>query len=180
MIEPDVAISELTAIQTDSIVNENRLRVPTIAAEAERRTRQSQPYAGLILLLTLDPMVEKTVGEALVETGGIICLARTADDAIRIACSHGSELELAVIDFEHGANGMTLMGAIKTCANHYLPILVLLPVREERAKSVARANGAAECVAKPFSGALVAKAMINCKQSGDLPDHSLNDIKTLI
>ncbi len=124
--------------------------------------------ARLLLLLTLDPMVEEAMAEALLETDGIICIARTADDALRIVCSNGSELELAVIDFDHGSNGMTLISAINTCANHHLPMLVLTPPGEEHARFVARANGAAECLAKPISAAQMAKAMINCRPKREL------------
>src|ERR1043166_540854 len=62
---------------------------------------KTQMNTGLVLLLTLDPMVEEAMTEALLETRGTICLARTADDAMRIVCSNSSELELAVIDFDH-------------------------------------------------------------------------------
>ncbi len=108
------------------------------------------------------------MAEALLETDGIICIAHTADDALRIVCSNGSELELAVIDFDHGSNGMTLISAINTCANHHLPMLVLTPPGEEHARFVARANGAAECLAKPISAAQMAKAMINCRPKREL------------
>ena len=124
--------------------------------------------ARLILLLTLDPMVEEAMAEALLETDWIICIARTADDALRIVCNNGSELELAVIDFDHGSNGMTLISAINTCANHHLPMLVLTPPGEEHGRFVARANGAAECLAKPISAAQMAKAMINCRPKWEL------------
>jgi DNA-binding response OmpR family regulator len=124
--------------------------------------------AGLILLLTLDPMVEEAMTEALLKTGGIICLARTADDAMRIVCSNASELELAVIDFDHGSNGMTLISAINTCADHHLPMLVLTPPGEEHGRFVARANGAAECLAKPISAAQMAKAISKCRPKWEL------------
>jgi len=124
--------------------------------------------ARLILLLTLDPMVEEAMAEALLETDGIICIARTADDALRIVCNNGSELELAVIDFDHGSNGMTLISAINTCANHDLLILVLTPLGEEHGRFVARANGAVECLAKPISAAQMAKAIINCRPKWEL------------
>ena len=121
-----------------------------------------------MLLLTLDPMVEEAMAKALLETDGIICIARTADDAMRIICSNGSELELAVIDFDHGSNGMTLLSAINTCASHHLPMLVLTPPGEEHGRFVARANGAAECLAKPISAAQMAKAIINCRPNWEL------------
>ena len=108
------------------------------------------------------------MAEAVLETGGMICIARTADDAMRIICSTGSELELAIIDFDHGSNGMTLISAINTCANHHFPILVLTPLGEEHSRFVARANGAAECLAKPISAAQMAKAIINCRPKWEL------------
>lgn len=86
----------------------------------------------------------------------------------RIICSNGIELELAVIDFDHSSNGMTLLSAINTCANNHLPILVLTPPSEEHGRFVARANGAAECLAKPISAAQMAKAIINCRPKWEL------------
>ncbi len=118
---------------------------------------------GLILLLTLDPLVEEAMTEALLETGGIICRARTSDDAMRIVCTNGGELELAVIDFDHGSNGMTLISAINTCANRHVPMLALTRPGEEHAKCVALTNGAAECLAKPISAAQIAEAIIKCR-----------------
>src|SRR5207245_10706410 len=106
--------------------------------------------APLILLLTLDPMVEEAMAEALLETDGIICIARTADDALRIVCSNGIELELAVIDLDHGSNRMTLLSAINTCANHNLTMLVLTTPGQERGRIMARAKSARRCAAKPI------------------------------
>src|ERR1700737_2810675 len=105
-------------------------------ANSPQDRRETQMNTGLILLLTLDPMVEEAMVEALLETGGTVCLARTADDAMRIVGSNGGELELAVIDFDHGANGMTLISAINTCSNHDLPMLALTAAGEEHAKCV--------------------------------------------
>ncbi len=123
---------------------------------------------GLILLLTLDPMVEKVMAEALLETEGIICLARTAGDAMQIVCNNGSELELAVIDFDHGSNGMTLISAVDTCAGHHVPMLALTRSGEEHARCMALANGAAECLAKPISAPQMAKAIIACRPTREL------------
>lgn len=122
----------------------------------------------LILLLTLDPLVETVMDEALLETDGIICVARTSDDAMQIVCNNGSELEMAVIDFDHGSNGMTLISAINTCANRQVPLMALTRPGEEHARFVARANGAAECLAKPISAAQMAKALINCRPRYEL------------
>jgi DNA-binding response OmpR family regulator len=123
---------------------------------------------GLTLLLTHDPVVEEAMVGALLQEGGISCLARTSDDAMRIVCSKGSELELAVIDFDHGSNGMTLMSAINACANHHLPMLALTGAGEEHARFVALANGAAECLAKPVSAEQLANVIIRYRPKWEL------------
>src|SRR5436853_549848 len=123
---------------------------------------------GLTLLLTLDPMVEEAMAGALLQEGGISCLAQNSDEAMQIVCSKGSELELAVIDFDHGSNGMTLMSAINACANHHLPVVALTGPGEEHPRCVALANGAAECLAKPVSAAQLATAIIRYRPKWDL------------
>jgi CheY-like chemotaxis protein len=123
---------------------------------------------GLTLLLTHDPMVEEAMVGALLQEGGISCLARTSDDAMGIVCSKGSELELAVIDFDHGSNGMTLMSAIDACANHHLPMLALTGAGEKHARFVALANGAAECLAKPVSVAQLANVIVRYRPKWEL------------
>jgi DNA-binding response OmpR family regulator len=122
----------------------------------------------LTLLLTLDPIVEEAMALALLQKGGISYLARTSDEAIRIVCSKGSELELAVIDFDHGSNGMTLMSAIDACANYHLPMVALTGAAEEHARFVALANGAAECLTKPVSAEQLANAIIRYRPKWEL------------
>lgn len=121
-----------------------------------------------MLLLTLDPMVEQIMDAALWDTGGIVCIARTAGDAMQIICSDGGEVELAVIDFDHGSNGMTLISAINTCANRHVPLLALTRPGEEHADCMARVNGAVECLPKPVSAAQMVKAIIKCRPKGKL------------
>ena len=123
---------------------------------------------GLTLLLTLDPIVEQALRNALLREGGTSCLARTSDDAIQIVCTKRSELELAVIDFDHGSNGMTLMSAIDACANHHLPMLALTGAGEEHARFVALANGAAECLPKPVSAEQLGNAIIRYRPRWEL------------
>jgi DNA-binding response OmpR family regulator len=122
----------------------------------------------LTLLLTLDPIVEEAMAVALLQKGGIGYLARTSDDVMRIVCSKGSELGLAVIDFDHGSNGMTLMSAIDACANHHLPMLALTGAGEEHARFIAVANGAAECLTKPVSAEQLANALIRYRPKWEL------------
>ena len=114
---------------------------------------------GHTLLLTVDPMLEEAMGLALLHEGGISCLARTSGEAMRIVCNKESELELGVIDFNHGSNGMALMKAVDACANPHFPLIAITGPGEEHARSVALANGAAACLAKPVSAEQLAKAM---------------------
>jgi DNA-binding response OmpR family regulator len=118
--------------------------------------------ARLILLLTLDPTVEDAITKAPLQPTESVCIARTVSDALRIVSGNGGELELVVIDFDHGPHGMTLISAIKTCRNR-LPILALTPPGDDHAKILARAAGATQCVAKPVSGEQMAKAMLDCR-----------------
>lgn len=124
----------------------------------------------LILLLTHDPIIEQAIAEAVPETGGISCLARTAGEAMGIVCSKNGELALAVIDFDHGSNGMTLISSINACTNHHIPMVALIPPGDEHARFVALANGATDCLAKPISTAQMAKAIINCRPNWELSE----------
>jgi DNA-binding response OmpR family regulator len=114
---------------------------------------------GHTLLLTVDPVVEEAMAVALFHEGGMSCVARTSGEAMGIVCNKGSELELAVIDFDHGSNGMTLMRALDACANPHFPMVALTAPGGEHARVVALANGAAECLAKPISAEQLAKAI---------------------
>ena len=66
----------------------------------------------IILLLTNDPKLEDCVAHVLRQSGGLSHLAHSADDALQIVCGTGRELDLAVIDFESGPHGMTLLSTM--------------------------------------------------------------------
>src|SRR5580765_2383823 len=134
------------------------MRLRAHANRSAMKKKTTRMTTGRILLLTLDLKVEEAMAEAILKTGGTICLAHTAGEAMDIVCRKDQKLGLAVMDFDHGSNGMTLMSAIKTCANHHVPMLVLTPPGGKHATFVARANGAAECLAKPVSAAQMATA----------------------
>ena len=65
----------------------------------------------VMLLLTNDNELEESVADALSEIGGISHLTRDAGDALETICGV-NDLDLAIIDFEHGPHGMTLLSAI--------------------------------------------------------------------
>ena len=104
----------------------------------------------LILLLTRDREFEKLLTEAVLATGAAVILAaRTIEDALQIVCTRGRELDFAVIDFDDGCHGMTLLSALATCRPG-LPVVVVTSKDVYHAAAVAYANGVAACLAKPI------------------------------
>ena len=107
----------------------------------------------LVLLLTRDRGFEKLFTEAVLKTGAAVSLsARNIGDALPIVCTRGRELDFAVIDFDEGCNGMTLLSALDTCRAD-LPIAVVTSSDAYHAAAIAYANGVAACLAKPIRGA---------------------------
>lgn len=105
--------------------------------------------APVILLLTTDRELENLVAQALSQIGGVSHLVRDAGEALEIVCSLPS-LDLAIIDFEHGPHGMTLLRAINTVCRQ-LPVIAVTPDDESRVAAMACTCGAAACLAKPVS-----------------------------
>ena len=53
----------------------------------------------------------------------IVLMAQSVADALQIVCQRGRELDFALMDFDGGCRGMTLLSAVHTCYPQ-LPILV--------------------------------------------------------
>ncbi len=109
--------------------------------------------APVILLLTRDPRVEILFAKALLVKGrdrAVVLVTRNIDDALQTICTRGAELDLAVIDFDDGCHGMTLLSAMHMLREE-LPIMVLISSDTYRAAALAYANGAAACLAKPLT-----------------------------
>ena len=120
--------------------------------------------APFIVLLTSDPALENVVADALIATGGISHLACNAGDALKIVCGTGRDLDLAVIDFEDGPHGMTLLKAISTCREDF-PVIVIMHEDEKHVEALAYTNGAAACFSKPVSVKQLADTMKQCHRS---------------
>jgi len=112
----------------------------------------------LILLFTRDGYFAQSIREALSGTGAIVLIARHVRDGLQIVCQRGRELDFALMDFDDGCRGMTLLSAVNTCYER-LPILVTTSEDGEHTRSLAYANGALVCLSKPLSAALLAKAI---------------------
>lgn len=119
---------------------------------------------GLILLFTQDQTFDQLVSEALLETGAVILISRSVAQALQIVSTQGRELTLALMDFEDGCRGMTLLSAIHTCYQQ-LPILVTTADDASGAKAVAYANGARVCLNKPVSTAQLASTIADLQQA---------------
>jgi DNA-binding response OmpR family regulator len=118
----------------------------------------------VIALLTNDPSLEECVAQVLLESGGLSHLAQSASDALDLVCTSGQDLDLAVIDCEHGPHGMTLVGAINSRREGF-PVIVVTRPGEKYIEALAYANGASACLSKPVSATQLANAMKQCRRS---------------
>jgi CheY-like chemotaxis protein len=109
----------------------------------------------LVLLLTRDHAFDQLVSEALFGAGAIVLIARSVADALQIVCQRGRELDFALMDFDGGGRGMTLLSAVHIF-HEQLPILVITSEATKHATAVAYANGARACLTKPVLAAELA------------------------
>jgi DNA-binding NtrC family response regulator len=112
----------------------------------------------LVLLYTRDRGFDSLLGAALSGSGAIVLIARTVADALQIICQRGRELAFAVMDFDGGCRGMTVLSAIHTCFEH-LPIVVTTSKEAEHVTAVAYANGARTCLDRSVPSAQLANAI---------------------
>ena len=100
-----------------------------------------------ILLFTNDNELKDLVAQALSEIGGMSHLARDVNEVLETVRGVPN-LDFAIIDFEDGPHGMTLLRAINALCR-YLPVIVV--IRDDDSHVAAYTNGAAACLAKPVS-----------------------------
>lgn len=120
----------------------------------------------IILLLTHDPKLEDCVAHVLRQSGGLSHLAHSAGDALQIVCGTGRELDLAIIDFESGPHGMTLLSAMSMCRED-LPVIVIAHDDEKHVEALAYANGAVACFSKPVAAEQLAEVFQQCCRRRD-------------
>ena len=104
----------------------------------------------LILLFTRDGDFAQSVRDALI--------ARDVRDGLQIVWQRGRELDSALMDFDDGCRGRTLLSAVHNCYER-LPIVVTTSEKAEHACVLAYANGARTCFKKPLSAAGFAKVI---------------------
>ena len=117
----------------------------------------------LILLFTRDGDFAQSVREAVSETGATVLVARDVRDGLQIVWQRGRELDFALMDFDDGCRGRTLLSAVHNCYER-LPV-VTSSEKAEHASFLAYANGARTCLKKPLSVAVLAKAIADVTDS---------------
>jgi DNA-binding NtrC family response regulator len=111
----------------------------------------------VILLLTTDNELQDLAAQAFSEISGVSYLVPSADDALKTV-GGVQDLDLAIIDFEHGLQGMGLLSAINR-RRRQLPVIVITSNAEKCLAAVAYTKGAAMCLAKPVSAAHLMSAI---------------------
>jgi CheY-like chemotaxis protein len=120
----------------------------------------------LILLFTRDRNFPQLIRDALLGTEAIVLMAQNVADALQIVCQRGRELDFALMDFDGGCRGMTLLSAVHTCYQQ-LPILVTTSEDAKHATALAYANGARACFDKPLRAVTLAHAIADLHASHD-------------
>ena len=103
-----------------------------------------------VLMLTNDSQLQTAVADALSEIGGLSCLARDVGEALADVCGGVSQIDAAIIDFQHGAHGLTLLSALKACRPH-LPVIAVVQHGDKQVQALAYAMGATTCLCGGFS-----------------------------
>src|ERR1041385_1642108 len=102
----------------------------------------------VMLLLTNDSGFEDSVAKVLFEICGVRHLTCDPGGALEtVCCVH--DLDVAIIDFEHGPHGMTLLRAINSLRED-LPVIVIARDDQKHVEALAYVNGATACFAKPL------------------------------
>ena len=114
----------------------------------------------LVLLFTRDDDFAQSVREAVSGTGAVVLIARDVSDGLQIVLQRGREIDSALMDFDDGCRGRTLLSAGHNCYEQ-LPIVVTTSEAAEQARFLAWANGARTCLKKPLSAAGFAKLIAN-------------------
>ena len=120
--------------------------------------------ARVVFLYTRDDDFKTVVRQALWDTGTILLIARTAEEALQIVCRRKRELDVAIMAFDEDCRGITLLNAIHGCCEQ-LPTLVVVDKDSEQTRAIAYANGARLCLGKPVSPLELANAIADLESA---------------
>ena len=114
--------------------------------------------ARLVLLYTRDDDFQNVVRQALWDTGTVLLIARTVEEALQIVCRRKRELDVTIMAFDEDCREIILLGAVHGCCEQ-LPTLVVVDKDSERARALAYANGVRFCLSKGVSPVELANAI---------------------
>ena len=114
----------------------------------------------LVLLYARDRNFDRVLKEALLGTRAVVLIARSLDAVWKIVSRRGRELDLAILDFNQGLRGMTVLNALNGRYDK-LPTFAANSEGEGGAGALAFPKSARVCLSKPFSSAILAKAIAN-------------------
>lgn len=115
----------------------------------------------VVALLTNDPNLEECLAQVLLKTGALRHLADNASDVLELVCTIGQDLDLAVIDCEHGPHGLMLLAAISKRRDDF-PVIAITAPGEPLIEALAYANGATACLSQPVSLIELTEAITRC------------------
>ena len=137
--------SDITAgVQTKGLAKTNG------SHGANTSNRESMIKSKLVLLLTRDIELEQQSATAAAASSARLIVARTVDVALEIIHQRGCELELVVIDFDHGTGGKALLRALATSPAK-LAIVALTSTDSNDSTVLARADTNVCCLTKPIN-----------------------------
>ena len=123
--------------------------------------------ARLALLYTRDDDLERVVRRALLDTGTVLLIARTVEDALQIVGRRGRELDVAIIAFSEACHGITLLSAIHGCCEQYQRLLLLTKIRSTQVPSPTR-MALTFAWSEPVSPVELANAIADLQQARQL------------
>jgi len=115
-------------------------------------------------LITSDRELRAFLNEAIAEIGAVADVARDADDTLEKVWGGIRQVDVALIDFQHAAHGMTLLNAVKSCRAG-LPVIALIEHGDKRIEALAYATGATRCLPKPVTKSVLTTAIHDLLQS---------------
>jgi DNA-binding response OmpR family regulator len=134
------------------------LQARSVSLRRGEQTDRQRSGPRVILLFTRDRALDQLLAEALLGSSAIVLIARSVADALQIVCGRGRELDLAVLDVDHGCRAMTLLSAVHTCYDR-LPVLVAAVGDADQLSTLAHANGARAFLNKPLDLARLRETM---------------------
>jgi DNA-binding response OmpR family regulator len=138
----------------------------------------------VVLLLARDLEVKRQAAIAAAASGVSLTVVETVGEVLQTVCARRRELDLVVIDFDHGTRRMTLLSAL-SMVRADLPILALMSTDGDHSSVVTCGNKAAFCLTKPINSAefeIVIRALGDAKSSVEpiwlTEDHLCKQMRT--